>query len=236
METATSTQNGLRSVEKRYRLVAELELLHYGRNELLTANQSFYSLPYTTFLDGFGLYRNSYHSLAGVYITPSNLPLHLREKIQNIFVLILGPFRSNKSDISAALQPDCTRMDKGTTIRLLDGSGTKFVRMFCIAHHGDMPQQNKLARIKSHKADHGCRGCLISKDEFGNLGIDTQAQGRYLFPMYQLRKDVTQIKTKVGRDQFLQKVGLNSDGPLMALCHPCLDSLRSTPHDPLHAE
>ncbi|KAF8432284.1 hypothetical protein BGX38DRAFT_1042149, partial [Terfezia claveryi] len=194
------------------------------------------SLLYTTFLDGFGLYRNSYHSLAGVYITPSNLPLHLREKIQNIFVLMLGPFGSNETDISAALQPDCTRMDKGTTIRLLDGSGTKFVRMFCIAHHGDMPQQNKLAGIKSHKADHGCRGCLISKDEFGNLGIDTQAQGRYLFPMYQLRKDVTQIKTKVGRDQFLQKVGLNSDGPLMALCHPCLDPLRSTPHDPLHAE
>ncbi|KAF8442576.1 hypothetical protein BGX38DRAFT_1048202, partial [Terfezia claveryi] len=55
-----------------------------------------------TFLDGFGLYRNSYHSLAGVYITPSNLPLHLWEKIQNIFVLMLGPFGSNETDISAA--------------------------------------------------------------------------------------------------------------------------------------
>ncbi|KAF8457023.1 hypothetical protein BGX38DRAFT_1063726, partial [Terfezia claveryi] len=194
------------------------------------------SLPYTTFLDGFGLYYNSYHSLAGVYITPSNLPLHLREKIQNIFVLILGPFGSNETDISAALQLDCIRIDKGITIRLLDGSGTKFVRMFCIAHHGDMPQQNKLAGIKSHKADHSCRGYLISKDEFSNLGIDTQAQEYYLFPMYQLRKDVTQIKTKVGRDQFLQKVGLNSDGPFIDLCHPCLDPLRLTPYDSLHVE
>ncbi|RPB19903.1 hypothetical protein L211DRAFT_793249, partial [Terfezia boudieri ATCC MYA-4762] len=121
-ETATSTQNGIRSVEKRHRLVAELELLHYGRHELLTANPSFFSLPYTTFLDGFGLYRNSYHSLAGVYITPSSLPLELWEKIHNIFVLMLGPFGSNETDIPAALQPDCTRMDKGTTIKLLDGS------------------------------------------------------------------------------------------------------------------
>ncbi|KAF8417702.1 hypothetical protein EV426DRAFT_621987 [Tirmania nivea] len=73
-ETATSTQNGIRSVEKRHRLIAELKLLHYRRHELLNAH--FYSLPYTTFLDGFGLYRNSYHSLAGV--SPDPLCLHPR--------------------------------------------------------------------------------------------------------------------------------------------------------------
>lgn len=96
--------------------MAELKLLHYGRKKLLNNNQPFYLLQYTTFLDGCGLYYNSKHALARVYITPSNLPFYWYKKIQNIFFLMLGPCGSLETDILAALSTDRTRMNKGTTI------------------------------------------------------------------------------------------------------------------------
>ena len=50
--------------------IAELELKAYGREWIIEAlERSFVSLPFLTFIDGFGLYRNMYISMTGVYIT-----------------------------------------------------------------------------------------------------------------------------------------------------------------------
>lgn len=235
-ETSMCSTPGIRSVDKRHRLSAENELLHFGRNEIFSP-EPIVSLPYTTFLDGFGLYRNSYHSLAGLYITPAALPRERREKLHNVFVHMIGPFGSSEHDISNAIKPDCLRMAHATNIRVLDGTDILYkTTMFCIAHHGDMPQQNKLAGVKSHKAEYGCRGCLVQGSNFGDLSVDVKRMGRYRAPYEHMQETMKALPTKSARDAFAQKHGLSKDGPIFQACHPYLDFIRCTPHNPLHAE
>jgi hypothetical protein len=43
------------------------------------------------YYDDFGAYRNVYHSVGGVYLVIENLPLELRQKLRNIFLLGFVP-------------------------------------------------------------------------------------------------------------------------------------------------
>ncbi|KAH0604137.1 uncharacterized protein H6S33_007168 [Morchella sextelata] len=92
-----------RPVHKRHRLAAENELIHLTREYVLNtlvakegAVRRHMSVQFSTFLDGFGLYRNAYPSLKGMYITPAGLDYNSRSQMANMFVLMLGPFGSNE--------------------------------------------------------------------------------------------------------------------------------------------
>jgi hypothetical protein len=60
-----------------------------GRN-LLVDGPSL-SMPFLLFIDGFGIFRNTYPSLKGFYLTPASLPYAERRKESNMFTLTLGP-------------------------------------------------------------------------------------------------------------------------------------------------
>lgn len=57
----------------------ELEIVTFGRSHLLDIfkrDRQSLSLPFFLFIDGFGLYRNMYKSLMGIYAIPTNLTSH----------------------------------------------------------------------------------------------------------------------------------------------------------------
>ena len=64
------------------------------------------SVPFTLFLDDFGLYLNAYHSLAGLYIQPACLDEPGWFTLQNMFVLMIEPFGCTASDMADCLNDD----------------------------------------------------------------------------------------------------------------------------------
>ena len=59
----------------------ELELQYYGRTRIIEVLESqVLSLPFTCFIDDFGLYRNMYRSLTGIHLTASTLTLDERQR------------------------------------------------------------------------------------------------------------------------------------------------------------
>ena len=84
---------------------AELEIKTYGRklfddtwdhNELV-------SCPIVIFIDGFGVYRNSYRSLVGIYAMIASLAIKERQRPSNMFPLSLSPHGSNLDDAVRAI-------------------------------------------------------------------------------------------------------------------------------------
>ena len=103
---------------------AELEMQAYSRglyavhwdkaqpNSLKTL-----SLPLLTFIDAFGVYRNSYRSLMGFYVTPAALPENDRCRESNVFPIALGPHGSDFGDIVKALHSMRT-LDEGIVAKV----------------------------------------------------------------------------------------------------------------------
>ena len=85
---------------------AELEIEHYTRalyeeewDIAVDGVVPTMSLPLLTFIDGFGVYRNSYRSLMGFYVTPAALCENDHCREANVFPIALGPHGSTFSDI-----------------------------------------------------------------------------------------------------------------------------------------
>ena len=76
---------------------AELELQHFGRQQFERdwdqsndANIPVVSFPHLDFIDGFGVFQNSYRTLMGFYFTPAGLWWEERSRPGSIFPLVLG--------------------------------------------------------------------------------------------------------------------------------------------------
>lgn len=84
---------------KKYPIRRELEIIHFGRKHLLyTFDKGKYkviSLLFALFADAFGLYRNIYRSLIGIYCILVGLTAQERNRTTNVFPLILRPYSSN---------------------------------------------------------------------------------------------------------------------------------------------
>jgi hypothetical protein len=65
------------------------------------------------FVDDFGPYRNVYHALGGVYLVIGNLPLRLRQRIRNIFLLGFVPFGATFDDFIVPFVEEVHRMQDG---------------------------------------------------------------------------------------------------------------------------
>lgn len=247
-----------RSVHQRHRVIAELELITLTRDYVLsnlvnggqptlnsvTEGTRRVSLPYSAFLDGFGLYRNAYHSLKGMYITPAGLDVDSRTQLGNMFVLMIGPFGSSEQGMAECLTEDSNRIGGGYVLRLEEpdketGEETGEVVIattFPIMFTGDMPQQNQNSGNKTHNAQFGCRSCFIPNFQRGNLMFDTVASGRYRAPVKRLYDEAMALVSRSARTDTLRKYGLTADGPYFARCYPMLDPQRANPNDPMHAE
>lgn len=193
------------------------------------------SLPFSVFLDGFGLYRNAYHSLKGMYITPAGLNTQERERLMNLFVLMIGPFGCGEVEMASCLQQDSRTIGKGVSLQLSSGEMI-FVTAFPLLFTGDMPQQNQNAGNKTHLAEFGCRSCMVADKDRGNLNLDIIATGRYMAPTQRFYKASIKLPTRMAQDKALQTQGLNLQGPYFKRCYTMLDPQRANPNDSMHAE
>jgi hypothetical protein len=231
----------IRSVCQRHRIPAELELLDMGRQHILDTfvGQGRISLPFTLFLDAFGLHRNVYHQLQGLYIQPANLDVAARFTMQNCFVLMLGPFGGNDSDIAGCLQDETVLLGRGVRTNIISSDGSvqnnAVLTVFPLCMSGDMPQQNHNVGVMSPAANYNCRYCFTG--DRGNLALDTRAEGRYQTAHSYLRDQLELIPGKKTKAQLFSRCGINeAEGPIFAQCFPCLDIFNGYPSDPFHCE
>lgn len=87
-------------------------------------------------MNDFGLYRNSYRSLMGVYIQIAAFNFHERMRRASVFPLTLGPHGSNLNDIVNALQ-GLRHFNKGVVLELPQLTR---ICVFAICFLGDMSQ------------------------------------------------------------------------------------------------
>ena len=192
----------VRSIHQRHRIPAENELMQLGRQYCIKrflANQpsSLFggrrrvSIPFSIFLDDFGLYRNAYHSLGGLYLQPANLDQASRFTLQNMFVLMLIPFGGNQSNIAACLADETIPLHRGMETILHSGEEL-ILTVFPLCVTGDMPQQNANSGVMSHKSTRGCHYCFKKTADRGLLLDDVLRIGRYQQPHNLLFAPLTQ--------------------------------------------
>lgn len=119
---------------------AEHELKEYGRGlyrdkwDISNGNKCM-SVPVLTFIDGFGLYRNTQRSLMGIYNIIASMNVHDRHRRQNVLPITIGPHGSNLEDVILALQA-LIPLDEGVPLTI-NGIKTT-VCVFTLAFIGDM--------------------------------------------------------------------------------------------------
>lgn len=122
----------------------ELEVEYYGRNtfefqwDQKAVSMRVISLPVETFIDGFGVFSNSYRSLMGYYITPCGLSARDRLRPGNIIPLVLGPHGSDFSDVIKGLG---TLADLDGGVKMVIHGEEVLVSAWTMVFIGDMPQQ-----------------------------------------------------------------------------------------------
>lgn len=226
----------LRRIHQRHRIPAEQELLDFGREQALKqfviGEERRVSIPVTIFIDGFGLYRNSYKSLQGVYLQPACLDEPGRFTLQNMWVLTIGPFGTDTSQIAKCFEKEGNGLGGG--IKLKNGD---ILIMFPLCITGDMPQQNHNAGIMSHLSRRGCRYCRIRSEDKGNLEYDIHRNGRYRQPHDNLVTHIlSQNLSASARAAGFAKHGISSNGHIFQTAFPSLDCFSAYPSDPMHVE
>lgn len=94
-------------------------------------------LPLLSFINTFGLYRNAYRSLIGMYYIPASMNTRKRTRRANCFTLTLGPYRSNFPDVVKALSL-LVGLDRSIEVQML-GVGKVILIAFTYTFISNMP-------------------------------------------------------------------------------------------------
>ncbi|KAI4657368.1 uncharacterized protein J4E79_007441 [Alternaria viburni] len=223
---------------------AELELQKEGRSHFVEKfdknKDEVVSLPMLCFIDAFGLYKNMYRSIKGVYLIMSFLDEVERSRKTNVVPLTLGPYASNWEDVVDSLM-HMRDLDRGTTITLQFGTKQHmrmvdvFVCAPILAYTGDMLQQNENSGCKGPTGTYGCRRCYVPTEMKGDLDYDTTTNGRYYHSTLRIREQAKSL-TQNARNKLFKDVGFSSSESAIYRISPSLDPLRSTPGDAAHSE
>lgn len=170
-----------------------------------------------------------------MYLTPAGLNRCERAKLNNMCVLMIGPFGSHEQQMATCLEMDALAVGKGINMVLYSGENV-FVTAFLLLLTGDMPQQNQNSGAKIHKATYGCRSCFIADTDRGNLSFNEQQHGRYRQHVRLIYDTAKSQPTKARKEAALRRAGLSDTGPFFDNCYKMMDPLHSTPNDPIHAE
>jgi hypothetical protein len=106
-----------------YRNIAERHRLPC---EYITLKQPQQNLPFLKifldiYVDDFGTYRNTYHSLGGVYLQFGNMPLALRKQLKNHFLIGFVLFRASFDNFIKPVLEDIKLLENGLTMKTLNG-------------------------------------------------------------------------------------------------------------------
>lgn len=236
-------ESRIKRVTKRHRLPAERELRTYGLDHVKSRfiqrpdAPRIVSLPINIFLDDFGLYRNAYHAISGLYIQPSNLNEASRFKLHNMFVLSVAPFGSDELDIASYLADEGQTLGRGKLVTLPSGE-VIYLLLFPLVFTGDMPQQNKNCGAVGHNGNTGCRYCFCLPKDKGDMDFDGVKTGRYDIPhrhLYHYLK-ASAPGGEVARHNYFTKQGVAEEGHIWWKPFNCLDPFSSYPIDPMHSE
>ncbi|TRX98548.1 hypothetical protein FHL15_000622 [Xylaria flabelliformis] len=225
---------------------AELELHCYGRNlfelewdSIREGTLPVKSFPILSFIDGFGVFSNSYRTLMGFYFTPAAMTETERARPGSIFPLILGPHASDFGDVVAALRT-MAYLDRGI-IEDINGETVQLC-VFSMCYIGDMPQQAENSGLKGPRAHRFCRVCHARSgqkavDPEGLLKFDIVTQGRFHVQTVEMQEMMkSQLKTATAMSQYGKQWGMaNADPPLVSIS-PALDLIMSRPLDAAHSE
>ncbi|KAI1356515.1 hypothetical protein F5Y01DRAFT_267611 [Xylaria sp. FL0043] len=218
---------------------AELELRTFGRDYAINnfARREMISLPLQMFVDAFGLYRNMYRSIEGLYFFPQFFDVHVRNRRSSVITATLGPYGAQRADIFKTLFRT-TDLDRGTEL-VINGKSI-FVCSFVSAIIGDMPSQQELSGCLGPTANYPCRYCLVSSGEKGDMDFDISRLGKYhdqiLHDRARLFHQVSAPTTRRGK---LAGLGLHDNETLFSTLRtlfPALDIIRSRPIDAAHSE
>lgn len=197
------------------------------------------SCPILIFIDGFGLYRNSYRSLIGIYAIMASMTGVDRHRQANIFPITLSPHGSNFDDTIHALQSLGT-LDRGVRKTINGESIIMCVPTLC--YIGDMPQQDKNSGFRGPKALKFCRFCVIGQQAVKSgqpnavLDFDAITHGRYHRQLVEMRQQIDALPTVAAKKANGSQWGLSEDRPKLADLSPALDLILSRPPDPAHSE
>ncbi|KAL7625329.1 hypothetical protein AAE478_004545 [Parahypoxylon ruwenzoriense] len=222
----------------------ELELNVYGRHKFefewdqkLPNSKPVVTLPYINFIDGFGVFSNSYRSLMGNYITPAGLSAANRLRPGNIFPLVLGPHGSDFGDVVKALGT-LGILDRGVNMTI-DEEET-MVCAFIICFTGDMPQQAENSGFKGPRAQKFCRSCYVTSGRLGQstmLDFDIEKHGRFHHQIKQMQYTMANKLTDTAtKDAYGSQWGMANPLPPLESISPALDLVLSRPFDPAHSE
>lgn len=184
------------------------------------------SVPFLTFIDGFGLYRNAYRTLMGWYIIIAALTFEERSRRANVHPITLGPHGSNLADVAKALQPFMLALEGGVE---LDIRGNEIlVCAFSLAYIGDMPQQNKNADFKGPRANFCYRACFAGVGQRGNLQFDLGSNGRYHWQTVAMRRKMESLKLDENgtAGQYATDNGLDEEMPTISISCTTFNDLR----------
>lgn len=218
---------------------AELEIRTLGRHHFETefAGRDMISLPLQLFVDAFGLYRNMYRSILGMYFIPQFFPHDIRVKRSSVLTATLGPYGTNLPDVFRTLF-HTTALDQGAMLEV--NGKQKFAYAFVSAIIGDMPSQQALSGCQGPAAKLSCRYCMVNSEERQNLDFNTVSMGRYHDFSVTKRQEIQDRRlAATTQKRELNNIGLLDDqhltGTLTDL-FPALDILRSRPADAAHSE
>ena len=169
----------------------ELEIVEFGRQYLIDTLTNSVSVPLMCFMDAFGLYRNMYRSLLGIYFIFAGLTVNERKRRSNVFPLTFGPHGSELKAICDTLKPGIAALDRGLSMKI--NGEEQVVCAFIMVWLGDMPQQQDNSGFKRQHATRGCRFCTISAEARDQLDFDVITQGRYNHSTLALRQKEKQM-------------------------------------------
>ncbi len=65
------------------------------------------------YIDDFGTFHNTYHSLGGIYLQIGNMPRKLRKQLRNHFIIGLVPFGGNFRDFIQHFIKEIHQLEQG---------------------------------------------------------------------------------------------------------------------------
>lgn len=227
---------------------AELEIREYGRplfeQHWDTAQEGVtptITMPVLTFIDGFGVYRNSYRTLTGFYCTPAGLSENDRTREANVFPVALGPHGSDFGDVVKALK-SMRYLDEGIAARI-NGQDVRMC-VFTMCFTGDMPQQAENTGFKGPRAHKFCRFCFAgAKGDLTTgqptdsaIDFDIVTHGRYHIQTEQMQYNLGILPSQEARADYGTQWGINRPDPPLTIISPALDLVLSRPPDAAHSE
>jgi hypothetical protein len=217
----------IRSIKLRHQHPAERISVKLPENLNMPILKFYLDLYY----DDFGTFRNTYHSLGGVYLQIGNMPRKLRKQLRNHFIIGLVPFGGKFQDFIKNFIKEIQQLEKGFVMNV---NGTNcWISGGLAMVTADLPQGNDIAGVLCHNANLGCRSCKATKNELTNISFDIYSNGRYHQITDEEFQHINGEQTNTARSRLCSQYGLQlSPGPLDSILH---DRHQYIPQDAYHA-